>query len=84
MDDLKQYGKRNALHSHNGFVPTGDPTVRLITDYIIIYVCKETFNIDITKDDIFLSHPSANPTTVVRLRIWKLKTKFIPRKKLNI
>ena len=83
LDELEQYGRRNSLRFHNVLVPEGETD----TDEVIVKLCKEKLEVEITKDDICRSHPVGKPNRqgksqlICRFRNWKVKNSIFSVKR---
>ncbi|KAK3098258.1 hypothetical protein FSP39_017663 [Pinctada imbricata] len=82
IEELEQYGRRNSLRFHN--VQVADPND---TDSVVVQICKDKLNVDITPDDICRSHVVGRPNRagksqiICRLRNWKVKNRIYSQKK---
>jgi len=79
IDDFKQYGRRNSLRFHN--VPASSEQVS-DTDSVIINLCKEKLNVEISENYINRSHilgcvnREGKVLIISRFRNWKIKNKI--------
>lgn len=86
IDDLEQYGRRNSLRFHNCPVPAGDLT-DINTDHIIMGICKDHLNIELSEDDISRSHPIGKPNSkgniqiICKMKNWKIKNSVFQSKR---
>ena len=83
LDDLEQYGRRNSFRFHNVLIPEGEKD----TDEVIVKLCAEKLEVEITKDDICRSHPVGKPNRkgqsqiICRFRNWKIKNSIFSVKR---
>jgi len=79
-DDFEQYGRRSSLRFHN--VPAASSEQISDTDSVIINLCKEKLNVEISENDIDRSHilgsinREGKVLIICRFRNWKIKNKI--------
>ncbi|KAK3085375.1 hypothetical protein FSP39_002378 [Pinctada imbricata] len=84
LEELEQYGRRNSLRFHNVTLSEND---KKDTDEVIVDMCENKLQIDISKEDICRSHPVGRPNRagkvqlICRFRNWKIKNGIYSKKR---